>query len=257
MVTDLDITKWNTYQLRASHQSGGSYELRVENPNTQEFESLHFVPLGNISEVPARGRMRFQAGLVGFVSGGGEASGNRRNFELNLGAFQVSTYGAVNEDTASTRYAFQSTKTISPGVETNIVVLKNRVTINDMATFAQLRLERLSAASDGTKIVEIRVYTLDPALDVTNVFVGDGTASDFPDWQYVDAEHSIAATDINSVARMGGDLLFSFAIGKVDSTILSFTDTKIVAGSLQEIVITATSSGASDVSVGLSWLEDL
>lgn len=135
--------------------------------------------------------------------------------------------------------------TAGAGVETPILSLRaNTVYINRQST-AQLQIDRISVACDGTKTVAFRVYK--------NVTL---TAAR---WQAVNATTSAAAYDVNATGfTLGsGVLVYAFSVSKTGNITESLTDLDLFLQAGDLLTITALSANANDVTATMVWVEDV
>jgi len=104
--------------------------------------------------------------------------------------------------------------TAGAGVETPVLSLRaNNVYLNRQST-AQLQIDRISVACDGTKTVLFKVYK--------------NSTLTAPRWQYVNATTSAAAYDQNATGFSAGNgtLVYAFAVAKTGNSTESLTDPK-------------------------------
>jgi hypothetical protein len=135
--------------------------------------------------------------------------------------------------------------TAGAGVETPVLSLRaNTVYLNRQAT-AQLQIDRISVACDGTKTVLFKVYK-------------NGTLT-APRWQFVNQVTSASSYDQNATSFSAGTgtLVYAFAVGKTGNSTESLTDIALFLQAGDYLTITATSVNASDVAASIVWIEDI
>lgn len=135
--------------------------------------------------------------------------------------------------------------TAGAGVETPVLSLRaNNVYLNRQST-AQLQIDRISVACDGTKTVLFKVYK--------------NSTLTAPRWQYVNATTSAAAYDQNATGFSAGNgtLVYAFAVAKTGNSTESLTDIALFLQAGDYLTITATSTNASDVAASIVWIEDI
>jgi hypothetical protein len=135
--------------------------------------------------------------------------------------------------------------TAGAGVETPILSLRgNTVYINRQST-AQLQIDRISVACDGTKDVLFKVYK--------------NATLTAPRWQNVNATTSAASYDQNATAFSigAGTLVYAFAVNKNANLTESLTDLALFLQAGDYLTITATSTAANDVAATIVWIEDI
>ncbi len=135
--------------------------------------------------------------------------------------------------------------TAGAGVETPILSLRGNTVFTNRVSTAQLQIDRISVACDGTKTVVFKVYK-------------NGTLT-APRWQNVNATTSASSYDQNATAfSIGtGTLVYSFSVGKTGNSTESLTDIALFLQAGDYLTITATSVNASDVAASIVWIEDV
>lgn len=126
--------------------------------------------------------------------------------------------------------------------EQNLLAITNVNTFNGVLNKVVGILELLSAATDGTKNVELKVYK-NPTL------TGSGT------FTAVDSAHSPMLSFVSSSAISGGEQIFPVSMAKVDSLLLDLYkfDIEVYPGDLY--VISGESAGNNDIDISLRWKE--
>lgn len=135
--------------------------------------------------------------------------------------------------------------TAGAGVETPILSLRgNTVYVNRQST-AQLQIDRISVACDGTKTVAFRVYK-------------NGTLT-APRWQNANAVTSAASYDVNATGFSigSGTLVYAFSVSKTGNTTESLTDISLFLQAGDYLTITALSANANEVTASIVWIEDI
>ena len=135
--------------------------------------------------------------------------------------------------------------TAGAGVETPVLSVRANTVFTNRISTAQLQIDRISVACDGTKTVVFKVYK-------------NGTLT-APRWQNVNATTSASAYDQNATAfSIGtGTLVYSFSVGKTGNSTESLTDIALFLQAGDYLTITATSANASDVAASIVWIEDI
>lgn len=135
--------------------------------------------------------------------------------------------------------------TAGAGVETPILSVRaNTVYLNRQST-AQLQIDRISVACDGTKTVLFKVYK--------------NSTLTAPRWQYVNSTTSAASYDQNATGFSvgSGTLVYSFSVSKTGNTTEQLTDIDLFLQAGDYLTITATSVNANDVAASIVWIEDI
>lgn len=135
--------------------------------------------------------------------------------------------------------------TAGAGVETPILSLRASTVYLNRQSTAQLQIDRISVACDGTKNVLFKVYK--------NATV---TA---PRWQNVNATTSAASYDQNATEFSvgAGTLVYAFSMAKTANATESLTDISLFLQAGDYLTITATSANANDVAATIVWIEDV
>ena len=135
--------------------------------------------------------------------------------------------------------------TAGAGVETPVLSLRaNTVYLNRQST-AQLQIDRISVACDGTKTVLFKVYK--------------NSTLTAPRWQFVNSTTSAASYDQNATAFSvgSGTLVYSFSVSKTGNSTEQLTDIDLFLQAGDYLTITATSVNANDVAASIVWIEDI
>jgi hypothetical protein len=135
--------------------------------------------------------------------------------------------------------------TANAGVETPILSLRANTVYQNRQSTAQLQIDRLSVACDGTKTVAFRVYK-------------NGTLT-AARWQSVNTVTSAASYDVNATAfTIGtGTLVYAFSVSKTGNITESLTDLDLFLQAGDVLTITALSANANDVTATAVWVEDV
>ena len=143
------------------------------------------------------------------------------------------------------QFAVQDTVTLTAGVETPILSLRGSNVYQNRMSTAQLQIDRISVACDGTKTVAFRVYK--------------NGALTSPRWQNVNPVTSAASYDADATGfSIGtGALIYAFSVSKTGNTTESVTDLVLFLQAGDVITVTGTSANASDVTAAIVWIEDV
>lgn len=157
------------------------------------------------------------------------------------GAFVEGTVAFLGEQFAVPPVAV----TAGAGTETAILSLRaNTVYLNRQST-AQLQVDRISVACDGTKTVLFKVYK--------------NATLTAPRWQNVNSTTSAASYDQNATGFSAGSgtLVYAFSVSKTGNSTESLTDVDLFLQAGDYLTITATSVNANDVAATIVWIEDI
>lgn len=231
-ISTFNSNMWHSYQLTVNML--GNIIFEVYDSKTSSYKKLHTI----FNEGP----LNFSTSKI-FL---------QRNIIQGLGiqaggydTFNGSMYITGNQDLTPARYSTTSSKTLTGGVELNILYLNHSLVLNNEPSDRVSKLESLSVSTDGTKAVIIRLY-FDPLT------VGSNTQLDYVDNNFID-DHSVLYKDINSLTHTSGIQIQSFVLGKVDSRTFSLEDYPIHIH--DSVLITAESANSSDVSLSISYSE--
>lgn len=135
--------------------------------------------------------------------------------------------------------------TAGAGVETPILSLRASTVYLNRQSTAQLQIDRISVACDGTKNVLFKVYK--------------NATLTAPRWQNVNATTSAASYDQNATGFSvgAGTLVYAFAVSKAGNATESLTDIALFLQAGDYLTITATSVNANDVAASIVWIEDI
>ena len=135
--------------------------------------------------------------------------------------------------------------TAGAGVETPILSLRASTVYLNRQSTAQLQIDRIAVACDGTKNVLFKV--------------SKNATLTAPRWQNVNANTSAASYDQNATGfSVGtGTLVYAFAVAKTGNSTESLTDIALFMQAGDYLTVTATSTNANDVAASIVWIEDI
>lgn len=230
-----DPTKGNVYAVQFQYLGYGDAFFYIEDGTTGRFNLVHTVR-----------------------NAGARTSVVLRNPNLyltwesrNTGAgtpvtLRGASGGAFVEGAAAflgAQFAQRVEVSIGAGVETPVLSVRASTTYQSRASTAQLQIDRIAAAAEGTKPITLRLYknaTLTAAQ-----------------WQQVAANVSTATYDASATAVSGGTLIFAFTLSKTGNSTESLTDLSVYLQAGERITLTATSANNADVAAALVWVEDV
>lgn len=148
-------------------------------------------------------------------------------------------------------YSTSITKnSIASGSDVLMLAMQNRLVINGYANQSEVFLQGLTMFVDGTKPCTLRIWK-NPTL------IGTGLISNFNSWSYHDAANSLMKIDTGASSQTGGRVIREFTLPKSGSFSYNFIDDGIFISREQTLTFTVQSAAASDVSLSVSWTEDL
>lgn len=135
--------------------------------------------------------------------------------------------------------------TAGAGVETPILSLRGSTVYQGRVSTAQLQIDRISVACDGTKTVAFKVYK--------------NATLTAPRWQNVNTTTSAASYDNNATGfSVGtGTLVYAFGVAKIGNTTEAITDLALFLQAGDVLTVTALSANANDVTATVVWIEDV
>lgn len=143
------------------------------------------------------------------------------------------------------QFSAQGSVTLGAGSETPVLTVRASTVHKNRISTAQLQMDRISVACDGTKTVAFKVYknaTLTAAR-----------------WQDVNSNTSAASYDYQATAASlgAGTLVYAFSVAKTGNSTETLSDLSVYLQAGDTLTITATSANASDVTASVVWIEDI
>lgn len=234
---DLDPTKGNVYQINYQYLGYGNIYFFIENPDSGRFELVHVLKFANKNTQTSVGNPSFHLGLY---------ATNITNTS-NIAVYSASIAAFVQGFESKTRNprAFKSSKTISSGVLTNLLTIRNKRVLN--GTINQIEIEPyfISISSEAVKNVIIEVYTSPSVAGAAN---------------FQDVESGLVAEiDADGGEVSGGTLMLATAVGPSGSTVINLTDIRLRIPPTLTFTIAArlTSGAAAVVTATATWYEDV
>lgn len=240
----LDQTKGNVYRIEFQYLGFGCLNFYIEDDDTGRFQLVHRMKYPNKHTTPSVLQPSFSPQFAVYNIGGSEG------ITLKLVSIAGFIQGKINR--FEPRGSLTNEKAILSNTETNIMVIKNRLTFNEFAVNSEIFLQNFSIASDGTKSVTVRLY-----LTKSDTQIGADTTSDYDNFQFYDQNNSIVLYDTTSKTVTSATKVLTLSLAKVESKFIDLTSYNIVLERDQAIVITAQSTGASTVTTSLAWIEDI
>lgn len=143
------------------------------------------------------------------------------------------------------QFAATATKTIGAAAETPVLSLRASTVYQNRLSSAQIQVDRLSVAAEGTKPVDFKVYKNGTLTAAQFARVNSSTST---------ADYDSAAT---ALTLGGGTQVYAFSIAKTGNTTESVTDLDLFLQVGDVLTITAYSANASDISASIVWVEDV
>lgn len=234
-VLTVDPTKGNVYGVQFQYLGYGDAFFYIEDGSTGRFVLVHTIR-----------------------NAGTRTSTNLRNPNLyltwesrNTGTGASKTVHGASGGTfvegvieyLGAQFAVTASKSIGAATETPVLTLRASTVYQSRSSTAQLQVDRLSVACDGTKTVDFKVYKN-----------GVLTASQFA---RVSATSSAADFDSAATGRSGGTQVYAFSVGKTGNTTESVSDLSLFLQAGDTLTVTALSVNSSDISASVTWVEDI
>lgn len=238
---DIDINPalGNVYQVQMQYLGFGGIQFFIENPETAEFELVHVIRYANSSIVPSVSNPIFRIGW------GARNSGNTTDIVTQGASGAIFVEGDIVVDGSSV--GFSVTQPSITSTRTSIASLQNRRTYYGTANRAEIIGRSLVLSTDTSKIAKFELI-LNPTvasgefLEFTSL--GDGNLGETSDSAAeITGGQVIAAYDVKAASS------FKVDIGDVTSR-LQPADILCIAASVS-------SGAASEMSVALTWQDDL
>jgi hypothetical protein len=242
MISALDVSKNNMYEITYSWYGAGNIDFRIYNPNVSRYETVHTMTFANTDTIPSitSPNMYIQKGVMSLGS------------TSALSVVSIGSFGAVlgtidlNKGPSS---ALNFEKSISSNTPTVILVIKNRSQINGYSNHSEIYVQDLSVSSDGTKSVSIKLYK-NPATLSAN------TTTNYTNYEYVNQANSLVLYDTTTDTFSGGDNIFSFTVAKVSSQVYNLGNRGFYLGKDETLIIVAESSATTDITTAITFSED-
>lgn len=232
----LDPSKGNVYQIEYQYLGFGDIRYLIEEPRSGRFVNVHTIQYSNSHTTPSLGNPSMHVGLY-CVS-----LGSTTDLVVKSASFGAFTQGK-REPTRNPRAA-SNTQAVGTSF-TNVLALRNRRTYNGLVNQVEIEPRLLTIANEGTKNIEVEVRsTTDPGVEMDFTENGTNLVSDI----------STTAATVTA-----GRLLAAFTVSGGASEFIDLSALRIrVPPTLNLIIQAKKSSGtAIDVSVGLTWYEDV
>lgn len=237
LVSNLDPSKGNVYQISYQYLGFGDIKFYLEDPETGSFVLVHTIRYANANTTPSLTNPSLRVGLYAV------SLGSTTNLAVKSGSLAGFTQGR-REKTRNPR-AFSNTQSIGTTL-TTILAIRNRRTYNGRTNQVEIEPSLLSIANEGSKNISIEVRsTTDPGVELDYTAVGSNLVSD--------------ASTTSTTGISTGRLLLSTVVAPSSSVNINLAELRIrVPPTLNLIIQGSRASGsASDCSAALVWYEDV
>lgn len=225
----------NIYQIEPQHVGGGNVIFKIMNPTTSEFVVVHTMRLGNlntVTEVSHRNMgffmyMEAEAGVIPVTT-----------FD-SVGCDNFAIWGQSSARYHNDRFSVVNLKTVS--AITNIISLRNPLTVGGLPNYESIKIDLLTIASDGTKSGDACIFK--------NSDLGA------PVWASPYPTRTIIESDTVGVHNgLGtGDLLYALGFAKVSDVIIDLNAHDIIMQPGDYIVFTGRSPSNTDITISVSF----
>jgi hypothetical protein len=228
-----DPTKGNIYQIQYQWLGFGNITFKVYDGHKGEYVTLHKIKYPNENTVPSI----YNPSLPLRVQAANTT--NNTNISVQTSSMAAFIEGKVN---AAVIHKAVANEKSSVTTEVNILTIRSDATFQSKTNRGIVKITRISAAVDGTKISTIKVYK--------NTTLGGS-----PSYTQINANTSIVSYDTAGTTVTGGDLIAVFELAKEGSEIVSFVDENIVLIPGETLTVTATSAASTIADAAISWEE--
>jgi hypothetical protein len=242
MITQVDPTKRNMYEIEYSWYGTGSFLFRIYNPTSGQYELVHQIDFANKDTVPSLTQPNM------FVQFGVESQGSTTAMTMTVPGQYGALLGEIRFNLPI--YGIDTQKIISASTETVLMVIKNRNTVNGFANHSESLIERISAVTDGNRPVKFKIISNPTTLSANST-------TDYTDYNFVDENNSISLFDTVADTYTGGVILDTFFVGKNGLIYLDLKGREIELFESEVLVITAESTATNTVDLSITLLEDL
>jgi hypothetical protein len=233
----LDPTKGNVFLVKYQYLGYGQVSFYIEDPSDGRFTLVHRIEYANANTAPSLGNPTMK---IGWISASLGSTTDLSVYGASAGLF----IEGKNKPTEPTRAEFN---TINVGTTlTNAITLRNRRVFNGIPNANEIKLLELSAQTDSSKGAIIEV-------------IADGTPASEQNFFYVDETGSIAEEDETAISITNGRILNVITLGGAESRTvdLSAFEEVLLPGETISVIARVTSGAASDITIGLTWREDI
>ncbi len=231
----LDPTKGNAYQI-VFQADFGAFTFLVEEPTTGRFIICHRIHYPNSALGISTSMSSFPLSMK---------VKNTTNTSIII-CKSSGMFGAIQGEIAllGPRNSISNTKTSVGTTLTNILTIRNKATFNSLANYTTVLLELLSAAVDGTKPASIYI--------ILNATLG-GT----PAYTDISTNTSVIEYDVASTTVSGGSERGVFILSKEGGITQDLHSFLLELNSNDTLTFAAkASSGNTDVTISVNWIED-
>jgi len=237
--TGFDPTLLNVYQIQFQWLGGGELRFYIEDPTIGGFRVVHKIAIANTNvDVSLQNPTLPLSAEV-------KNTGNTTNIILKTPSATAGVEGKADNASLVTKAAIERELAYTASTEKLIVTLKNSTTYASKTNRLSINpiLLSISAISASNKITTVKVYK---NLSLTG-----------PVYVDVNATRTPAQKDIASTAFSGGSFITGFVLGASGSVLQNIQNLNITLSPGETLSFTAKSTGNADVSVALTFNNEL
>jgi hypothetical protein len=191
---DLDPSKGNVYRIQYQYLGFGGIEFSVENPKTADFDLVHRIEYANAHDLPSVTNPTFRIGWA--------ATNITNDTEIEVAGASAAGFveGIINRD-EDPRAIRAEIATLGQTL-TSMIVIRNRIVINDQRNRSETFPLKVSAFIESAKLgdIEIRKHTELP---------GGGPF----EFAYLDKDKSTTEVSTNQFLITGGQIIDAIPVG--------------------------------------------
>lgn len=236
----LDPQKGNVYEVQFQY-GFGAINFFIENFNTGERQLVHQIKYANNFTTPSISNPSFRIAWV--------VTNTTNNTNVVLRGSTAAGFNQGQIVVTDDGHAEDNTKSVGTAVFESVLTLRNRIVFGTNANLAEVSGIFLSAFADTSKgaIVEVIKGT------VQNPVILGGT----PNFQYKSELSSVMEVDTGGTTVTGGELVHSLIAGQDASVDLSQFNGVLQSGETITLAARIISGASSEVTVSVSWNEDI
>lgn len=232
----LDPFSGNVFSMGIQYLGYGALGFYIENVDTGMFLHVHTILNAGHVTSPTFDNPTFRVGL--HVENFGNTSDVVIKGASGAGFVCGEVYPFRNPRGES------NTKAGIGTLYTNVISMRVMGVFAGKVNLAEVLPVFASVAADGTKSAEVCIF-------INPTFAGE------PDWTSIDATNSNVEVDIAGTTVTGGSKLTPVGLPKLGNAIIDLGDYDIRLASGDVLCVAAKATSAtSDITVGLSWIED-
>jgi len=239
----IDKQLGNIYEISFSWLGYNSIRFSMFNVAVGETEVVHEIRYPNTSATPSVQIPNFPLQFSCASLGSSTAMSLKT---ASMGAFTYATLQRL----ANPNFTYNSAKAISATTETILLAIKMRYAMNGIVINSSVLLDTISIACDGTKATRISLVLNPTTLSAS-------TTANYSKWAYADENNSMVVTDVLASTYTGGTIIASYYLAKSGSIEKQYERGDYTLYRDDILLISAYSTGASDLNASIAWVEQV